>query len=392
MRWTSALSERPGLLDAAHEAADAIDVGLNGASADLLMVFATHQHAGRLDALARLLSARYAGAVVLGCTASGVIGGGLEREEGPALSLTAANLPDVAIHPFYVGGVALPEAAEEPEPWRAFLGAEPGHDPALLLLADPFTADVEKLLSSLDIALPGAPKVGGLASGGRLPGMNRLIFGERLHAMGAVGLSLHGDLTVDPLVSQGCRPIGPVVQVDRCHRNVVFTASAQSGFSLIEQVFRSLSPYDRELFRAAPLVGIAPGDAASPEVLIRNLVGFDRGRGSFALSAPVEVGQTLQLHLRDGQSADRELRRMLQSQLRAAGGAAPAGALLFSCAGRGEGLFGVNGHDSRVFAEMTGGAPVGGFFCGGEIGPVQQRSFLHGFTSAFALFRGRGWS
>jgi small ligand-binding sensory domain FIST len=33
--------------------------------------------------------------------------------------------------------------------------------------------------------------------------------------------------------------------------------------------------------------------------------------------------------------------------------------------------------------------PLGGFFCNGEIGPVERHAFLHGYTSAFGLFRPR---
>lgn len=394
MKWTSALSERAAPIDAVHEATAQIDAALAGAPPQLVFAFATHHHAAKLDAVARALRGRYPDAVVLGCTASGVLGGGLEREQGPALSITAAQLPDVAIRPFHIGASALPEAAEDPAAWHAALGAEPGHDPAIVLLADPFSAEVDKLLGSLDAVLPAAPKVGGLASGARLPGMNRLIYGDRLHAMGAVGVCLYGDVRMDPVVTQGCRPVGPAVQVDRSHRNVVLSCGGERAFSLIERVFAGLTPYDRELFRTAPLVGVAlqPRDGRPPELLIRNLVGFDRSSGTFAVSFPVEPGQTLQLHLRDGRSADRELRRMLETQLRGAGGAAPAGALLFCCAGRGEGLYGINGHDTRVFSELTDATPLGGFFCAGEIGPVQHRTFLHGFTSAFGLFREKGWS
>ena len=32
------------------------------------------------------------------------------------------------------------------------------------------------------------------------------------------------------------------------------------------------------------------------------------------------------------------------------------------------------------------GAPAGGFFCAGEIGPVGGRNFLHGFTATIAVF------
>ena len=62
------------------------------------------------------------------------------------------------------------------------------------------------------------------------------------------------------------------------------------------------------------------------------------------------------------------------------------GALLFSCCGRGKGLFGCADHDISVVEEHFGRVPVSGFFAQGEIGPVGGRSFLHGYTASLALF------
>jgi small ligand-binding sensory domain FIST len=63
----------------------------------------------------------------------------------------------------------------------------------------------------------------------------------------------------------------------------------------------------------------------------------------------------------------------------------PAGALLFTCNGRGTRLFGVPDHDAGI---VTGAfaSPLAGFFCNGELGPVGGRNFLHGFTASLALF------
>ena len=69
--------------------------------------------------------------------------------------------------------------------------------------------------------------------------------------------------------------------------------------------------------------------------------------------------------------------------------AAPSGSLMFSCLGRGAGLYGHADHDTGLFRRHLGEVPLGGFFCNGEIGEVQGRTFLHGYTSSFGLFRER---
>src|SRR5258708_39283553 len=67
-----------------------------------------------------------------------------------------------------------------------------------------------------------------------------------------------------------------------------------------------------------------------------------------------------------------------------------AGALLFSCLGRGKNLYGRPDHDTDLFRDKVGDVPLGGFFANGEIGAVHGVTHLHGFTSSFALFRDLG--
>ena len=93
----------------------------------------------------------------------------------------------------------------------------------------------------------------------------------------------------------------------------------------------------------------------------------------------------VQFLLRDARTAEEDLARLLDRS--AARVSPPRGALLFSCLGRGAHLFGRPDHDTDLFRSKVGPVPLGGFFCNGEIGPVGGATFLHGYTSAFALFR-----
>jgi small ligand-binding sensory domain FIST len=101
------------------------------------------------------------------------------------------------------------------------------------------------------------------------------------------------------------------------------------------------------------------------------------------VAAEVREGSVVQFHLRDAQTSADDLAAHLRERAREP---RPAGALLFSCLGRGRHLYGAPDHDSSVFAARYGGVPLGGFFCNGEIGPVHGRTFLHGYTSSFGLF------
>ena len=93
----------------------------------------------------------------------------------------------------------------------------------------------------------------------------------------------------------------------------------------------------------------------------------------------------MQFHLRDAKSASDDLHILLAAD-RAKHQNPPLGALLFSCCGRGEGLFGQPHHDSGAVQERLGSLPTAGFFAQGEIGPVGGRNFLHGYTASVVIF------
>ena len=390
MRWASTLSREPDLAGAFAEAVDRLDDRLGGARPDLLLAFASPHHAERLERIAELARGRFPAALLAGCTGAGVIGGGHEVEEGPALSLTAAALPGVALSAFHVDMTSLPPPEAGAAAWGPLLGLSPEAKPKLLLFADPFTMDADALIAGLDRACPAAPKFGGLASGGRRAGQNRLLLGARVHRSGAVGVAFSGDVAVETVVAQGCRPIGQPMLVTRCRGSLLQELDGRPPLHVLAELHGALGERDRALMQASLFLGLEmradrvewePG-----ELLVRNLVGADQASGALAVGAELRPMTVAQFVLRDARTAEEDLRRMLERHRRSSAGAPPAGALLFSCVGRGSGLFGRADHDTSLFEETLGPAPLGGFFCNGEIGPVGGTTFLHGYTSAFAIF------
>lgn len=390
MRWASALSRKADSGEAFAEVAGGLERQLAGRPADLLLAFWSAQHVPATDRLADAAARRFPAALLAGCTGGGVIGGAREAEEGPALSLTGASLPGVELGAFHVDTTSLPEPTAEVSAWRRLARSRPEARPKLLLLADPFTIDAGALVAGLDRAYPGAPKFGGLASGGRRPGEHRLLLGRGVHRSGAVGVSFSGAIEVDTVVAQGCRPIGRPMIVTRCQEGLLLELDRGKPLQVLDEIHRSLDARDRELMRHSLFVGLDMREHRvehdPSEFLVRNIVGADEGSGALAIGAELRPMQVLQFVLRDARTAEEDLRRLLERQGRSAL-SRPAGALLFSCTGRGARLFGRPDHDTGLFQEVLGPAPLGGFFCNGEIGPVGGITFLHGYTSAFALFR-----
>jgi len=397
MKWATSVSRGVDLDEAIAGCAAELREELGNGPVTLALVFVTPHYAGRYREIPTLVLDHLGAGALLGCSAGGVIGGGEEVEGSPAVTLTAARMEGVEVHGFHLGGPdALPDLDGPPDAWEELAGVRSGEGPQFVLLADPFTSDPVTLLSGLDYAFPGAAKIGGLASGASAAGDGALFLGEDRYAGGVAGIALTGEVAVDTVVAQGCKPVGEVMRVTACQNNVLHELDGRPAFEALEEVYTKLDERDRELAQSALFVGVLmdefEDDPGPGDFLIRNLIGVDPQRGSLAVGERLQEGTRLQFHLRDAEASAEDLHAVLTGYERDPGSAAGevSGALLFSCLGRGEGLYGEPGFDTGVFREHLGPVPVGGFFCNGEFGPVGGTSFLHGYTSSFGLFRPGG--
>ena len=369
------------LEDAVEEATESLAIDLAGRAPDLIIAFVSAEYASHFTRLAPSIADAYPTAKLLGCSAGGVIGGGREVEREPAIALVGAVLPDVECHLFTLG--------RDPRAWREQIGVDPGDEPSFILLPDPFTTETEALLSCFDSEYPGCVVVGGLASGTMTAGANALFAGSELLHAGAVGVAFTGNLAIDTVVAQGCRPIGTPLFVTRRERNVILELDGEPALSMLERIHDGLSPGEKELVRHSLFVGIVMDESRQVydqgDFLIRNLIGIDPDSGAIAVAAPLRDNHVVQFHLRDADTSAADIEHMLSKADRAD----TSGALLFSCLGRGAMLYGRANHDSDAFRRHIGEVPIGGFFCNGEIGPVGGSTFIHGYTSSFGLFRPR---
>jgi small ligand-binding sensory domain FIST len=257
------------------------------------------------------------------------------------------------------------------------------------MLAEPFSFPADQLLGRLNEDRPGVTILGGMASGGGRPGQNRLLLGPNQIDSGAVAALISGPVSVRSVVSQGCRPIGRHLLVTKADQNVILELSGKPALAQLREMFQELPQRDQALIQKGLHVGRVinemQGEFGRGDFLVRNVIGADPQSGAIAIGDYVRRGQTVQFHVRDHQTADEDLRELLTA---AAGGAnsSPAGALLFTCNGRGTRMFESPDHDAGVLQETWPDLPVAGFFAQGEIGPVGGRNFLHGFTASMALF------
>jgi small ligand-binding sensory domain FIST len=320
---------------------------------------------------------------LIGCVAEAVAGGTREIESGPAVSLWLA----AGLGPVETFAMEFVRTASG----GAYGGYRFGPDPAgvHLMICDPFTFPTEGLLAHLNEHVPGAVVMGGMASGGLALQQSRLFLDGRVLAHGAVGAHLPR-AEVHPLVAQGCRPVGNPYTVTEADGNLIFGLGGRPPLARLQELAAGLPDPERELLTRGVHLGMVINEyQAEPcqgDFLIRGIVGVDPESGAIAAAERVEVGQTVQFHVRDARSADEDVRRALERERNALGARRAAGALLFICTGRGSRMFAEPDHDAGLLATMLGQIPTAGFFCDGELGPVGGQNYLHTFTASIAVF------
>ena len=393
-RWASGFSEAGDLAAAVTEAAAAVRAGLGGPTPDLAVVFCSVAFAEEYERFPGLVERELGPRVLVGNTGMGVIGIGREAEERPGVSISAGTLPGVSIAPFHLDNARLEALGPSPKRWGDFLKAPASETVNFLLFGHPFTIPVDDLVSSLDQAFPSGRKVGGLASGGQSADSVAVFLGDKTYFEGAVGAALWGDLDFDVIVAQGCRPVGPALKVTRAAGPDIYEVDGEPAYGRLMAVLNSLPESDRLLARRALFVGVAmEGHEKEGQVqydggyLVRNLMGASPEAGVVRVGHEFHDGQTIRLQVRDAKTAEQELTRMLAEYRAKVPKLDQAAAFMFQCNGRGTNLFGAEGHDARLFREGLGDIPLAGFFCNGEIGPVGEVTYIHGYTSSIGILR-----
>lgn len=376
------LSTGPDAASAAAEASGLARAGLAGGDADLVFVFVAGGHINRAETALEAVNAELDPGVLIGCGAGGVLADGREVERGTGLAVWAADLGDG-------NASAFRAEAHELEESIAVVGVpELDGASAAILLPDPASFPAEAILAELATRAPGVPVLGGLPSARTTDG-GLLMLDDAVLRSGAVGVRLDG-VDLLPCVSQGATPLGPQLAVTAAQGQLIEELDGRPALETIRRAIDGLDVADRALLSQGLLVGVVLGggtpDGVGDQYLVRGVLGSDAEAGTLAVGTGVRAGQVVRLHARDAASADRDLREALALHRMALGGERPAGALVFTCTGRGRGLFGVSDHDAAVVADALSDTPAAGFFAAGEIGPVGGANFVHSFTATLALF------
>ena len=391
MKWASAVSEQQNLEGALRECASGVLDGLGEGPPDLAVVFVSGHFAGQYESVPTIIREQLGSTLLFGCSAGGVIGGGKEVEQRHGVSLTAAKLPGVELSAFHIHGDDLPDLDAGPDAWEEAFNVTARDDPGFILLVDPFSFPAQNFLLGLDYAFSRSVKIGGLASGGSRGGENALFLGDKVHREGAIGVALKGNVVVDTVVAQGCRPVGKLMNITKSNQNLLQELDGRPPLEVLRELFSESDERDQGLMQHSLFLGVLMDDFIEDpqqgDFLIRNIIGMDARTGAMAVGEMLHEGRRVRFHLRDAMTSAQDLAALLVRYGSEERASPSEGALLFSCLGRGQYLYGRPDHDTELFADKVGSIPLGGFFCNGEIGQVSGTTFLHGYTSSFGIFR-----
>ncbi|MGH7969159.1 MAG: FIST signal transduction protein [Limisphaerales bacterium] len=327
--------------------------------------------------------------LLAGCSSQGLIAGGTEIEEGAGLVLGLYFLPGAELRAVHFTQEQVEESAE-PGYWVRQTGISPGQMNGWMVFINQFHLDSEAWLTTWNAAFAPRPVFGGLASGDLSAQRTQVYLNGEVFEEGGVAISVAGGVTLTGITSQGCTPIGETWTLTKVEQNIIHEIGNRPAYVVLAETVNGLTPDEQSKARGNLFLGLVVNeymeDFHRGDFLIRNLLAADPRSGSIAVGALPRLGQTVQFQRRSAAAAKEDLKELLSRKKTRLAGARIYGGCLCSCNGRGQNLFGQPNHDAHLVQDQLGPIGLTGFFCNGEIGPVGERNFLHGYTASLALF------
>lgn len=311
----------------------------------------------------------------VGTIGFGVMVGGREYFETPAMVAMLGVLPEDSFH-------ILPtvDTPGDPLPDNVMNWAGRANPMLGIVHADPRNAYIGDILNAITDDTD-AFLVGGLtASRGK-----QAQIADRPTEGGVSGVLFGEDIQVVTGLSQGCSPVGDIHEVTQADDNILVELDGRPALDVFredigEVLSRNLERVSGYIHAALPISGDDSGDG-SGDYLVRNVVGIDPGNKLLAIGERISAGDKVMFVRRDGPAAAEDLDRMLADVCDRAEGT-PKAALYYSCVARGPNLFGAESDEMKaVQAALGDDVPVVGFFANGEI----SKNRLYGYTGVLTL-------
>lgn len=355
--------------------------------ANLGFVYVTDTLDGDLPLIADRLRDETGVAHWVGTVGFGVMVGGREYFETPAMVAMLGVLPDESFR-------ILPtvDTPGDPLPDNVMNWAGRANPTLGIVHADPRNAYIADILNAITDDTD-ALLVGGLtASRGR-----QAQIADRPTEGGVSGVLFGDDVRTVTGLSQGCTPVGAIHTVTRSEENILVELDGRPALDVFREdigdvLSRNLERVSGYIHAALPIsrdasvVDVAnnSGNASggdSGDYLVRNIVGIDPDNRLVAIGERISAGDRVMFVRRDGAAAAEDLDRMLADVIHRAG-TRPKAALYYSCVARGPNLFGGGSEEMKAVQAVLGDdVPVVGFFANGEI----SKNRLYSYTGVLTL-------
>ncbi len=362
---------------------------LDAGRVSLGLVFMSPRFFGQAAQVLELLRVHAQVPLLAGCSSPSLIVGDQEVEGEAGLVLGLYSLPGATLEAVHFTQEQVEEATG-PGYWHMETGIGPEQINGWLTFADPFHLDGEAWLRGWNEAYAPLPIAGGLATGDAAEQRTQVYLNGQVWEEGGVGIAIGGEVALASVISQGCTPIGDTWTITKAERNLIHQIGNRSAYEVLAETVNQLPEKEQRKSRGNLFVGLVINEYLEEfhrgDFLIRNLIGADPKSGVIAVGAFPRPGQTIQFQRRDAATGTEDITALLGRARQQLAGKALYGACLCSCNGRGHRLFGEPSHDARHVQAQLGPLGLAGFFCNGEIGPVGERNFLHGYTASLALF------
>jgi small ligand-binding sensory domain FIST len=327
--------------------------------------------------------------LLAGCSSTGLIAGANEIEGASGFVLALYSLPGAELKGFRFTQKQVEEASDAAY-WYSATGVERHQTNGWLVFIDPFHLVAENWLHSWNQAYAPLPALGGLASGVFSDQTTQVYLNGDAFEDGGVAISVGGDVKLASVISQGCTPIGETWTLTRVEHNLIRQIANRPAYAVLAETFQKLPPAEQQKARGNLFIGLVVNeyleDFHRGDFLVRNLIGGDPNSGVLSVGAMPRAGQTMQFQRRDAAAATEDMNELLARVKTQLAGTVIYGGCLCCCNGRGQGLFGAPNHDAEMVQQRLGPFGLTGFFCNGELGPVGEKNFLHGYTASLALF------
>jgi len=327
--------------------------------------------------------------LLAGCSSTSLVAGAREIENATGIVLALYSLPGAELKGFRFTQKQV-EEADGAAYWPLETGMESKRSNGWLVFIDPFHLDSESWIRSWNAAYAPSPTFGGLASGIFSDQTTQVYLNGDVFEEGGVAVSVGGDVKLSGVISQGCTPIGETWTLTRVEHNLIHQIANRPAYAVLAETVQQLSAADQQKSRGNLFIGLVVNeyleDFHRGDFLVRQLIGGDPNSGVLAVGALPRAGQTMQFHRRDAAAATEDMGELLKRTKKNLGVTMIYGGCLCCCNGRGQNLFGTPNHDAELVQNEFGPLGLAGFYGNGEIGPVGEKNYLHGFTASLALF------